>query len=73
MEPQSGIIFGQNQPMHRLRNQPDGLVERSYISVVTYHVCPHLLCLSPPISSVPTFYVRLIDFENGVIVKIYKS
>ena len=26
-------------------------------SVPTYYVCPHLLCLSPPIMSVPTHYV----------------
>jgi len=25
--------------------------------VPTFYVCPHLLCLSPPIMSIPTFYV----------------
>ena len=25
--------------------------------VCTFYVCPHILCLSPPIMSVPTFYV----------------
>ena len=27
------------------------------MSVPTFYVCPHLLCLSPPIMSVPTFHV----------------
>ena len=27
------------------------------MSVPSYHVCPHLLCLSPPSMSVPTYHV----------------
>ena len=52
------------------------------LSVPTYCVCPHLLCLSPPIVKTQTYLnltkkqeqqQLLMDFWNGVIVKIYKS
>ena len=67
MEPQSGIIFCQKPAGHPATRPPghpttsmfyqkEGSVPNN-LSVSTYYVCPHLLCLSPPIMSVPTFYV----------------
>ena len=42
-------IFPEGKPPTR----PHGF----FMSVPTYYVCPHLLCLSPPIMSVPTYHV----------------
>ena len=54
MEPWSGIISCKKPPT----NPPAIKVWKAHImSVPTFYVCPHLICLSPPIMSVPTFYV----------------
>ena len=62
MEPRSGIISCKKPSTHPPRHLSlEGLdlsINLSdHMSVPTYYVCPHLLCLSPPIMSVPTFHV----------------
>ena len=61
MEPRSGYISCKTThpaTRHLSLEALDISINLSdHMSVPTYYVCPHLLCLSPPIMSVPTFHV----------------
>ena len=55
MEPRSGTIITDwaSQPASQPASPPPTYFDTS--AILTF--CPHLLCLSPPIMSVPTYYV----------------